>query len=637
MTFLSPWYLVGIGAAALPILLHLLKRDPEPRVKFPAVRFLKHAPVEYTERRSLRELLLLALRVAALILLAVAFARPFLTAAQTAGGNGPTIIALDTSYSMSAPGTFEQARRAARDGLDRAGSGTLVGLLTFADRAELAVKPTLDRALVRSAIDQARPGFGATRYRSAFNAAVQALPGARGTILLITDLQASGWDAGDRASVPRSARVQVLAVEGLRSNLAIVAVRAVNGRVIATVHNGGDDVREVRARLDLDGRAAGGGQATVGPRASVDLDAGEAANASIARVTVEDPDGLTADNVRYAVVDAGGRRTVLIVTTAGDPAREGFYVGRAVAAASRGQAYEPVVIAGGQVSRVAPRELSAAAAVFLLSTRGLERHGRESIVEYARSGGGVIVPAGPDLDAEIVSGLLGENRTLQVAASDARAIDGQFIAADARHPIFRSFDGDAGSLRSAAFHQIARIQGTGCPVVGRFTTGEPALLDCSVGQGHVVVIASDLDGRWNDLPIRATFVAVIQDLLRYVAVAGLQQGYLVGDDLPPGVPPHPGVITLTPPPDRPGTDVGNAGSRGSGRLVAVNVDPRESDLTRLSSEQFQSAVARLQDAAVVEASAEARQQADGRHLWIGVLALLLAVLAIEGIVAARTA
>ena len=48
MTLLSPWYLIGIGAVALPILLHLLKRDPEPRVKFPAVRFLKHAPVEYT-------------------------------------------------------------------------------------------------------------------------------------------------------------------------------------------------------------------------------------------------------------------------------------------------------------------------------------------------------------------------------------------------------------------------------------------------------------------------------------------------------------------------------------------------------------------------------------------------------------
>ena len=72
LTFLSPLFLVGAGAAAVPIVLHLLKREPVPRVKFAAVKLLKHAPVEDTEKHRLRELLLLALRVAALVLLALA-------------------------------------------------------------------------------------------------------------------------------------------------------------------------------------------------------------------------------------------------------------------------------------------------------------------------------------------------------------------------------------------------------------------------------------------------------------------------------------------------------------------------------------------------------------------------------------
>ena len=75
--FLAPLFLVGAAAAAMPIVLHLLKREPEARVKFAAVRLLRRAPVEHTERRHLRELLLLALRVTALLLLAMAFARPF--------------------------------------------------------------------------------------------------------------------------------------------------------------------------------------------------------------------------------------------------------------------------------------------------------------------------------------------------------------------------------------------------------------------------------------------------------------------------------------------------------------------------------------------------------------------------------
>src|SRR2546426_10110524 len=88
LSFLSPLFLIAALTAAVPVILHLLKREPEPRVKFPAVRLLKRAPVAYTERRRLREWLLLALRVAALVLLAVAFARPFVASAGDRGSPG---------------------------------------------------------------------------------------------------------------------------------------------------------------------------------------------------------------------------------------------------------------------------------------------------------------------------------------------------------------------------------------------------------------------------------------------------------------------------------------------------------------------------------------------------------------------
>jgi len=40
ISFLSPLFLVGATAAAVPVILHLLKRQPEPRVKFAAVKLL---------------------------------------------------------------------------------------------------------------------------------------------------------------------------------------------------------------------------------------------------------------------------------------------------------------------------------------------------------------------------------------------------------------------------------------------------------------------------------------------------------------------------------------------------------------------------------------------------------------------
>ncbi|HMB79626.1 MAG TPA: BatA domain-containing protein, partial [Vicinamibacterales bacterium] len=144
LSFLSPLFLAGAAAAAVPLVLHLLKREPEARVKFAAVKLIKQAPVEYTDRRRLRELLLLALRVTALVLLALAFARPFLATGAAVGSTGVTMVALDTSYSLAAPGRFERAKQLAKDAIAKAPAGDLVGVVTFADDAEVVAKPGSD-------------------------------------------------------------------------------------------------------------------------------------------------------------------------------------------------------------------------------------------------------------------------------------------------------------------------------------------------------------------------------------------------------------------------------------------------------------------------------------------------------------
>ena len=156
----------------MPILLHLLKREPETRVQFSAVNLLRGAPVEHSRKQYLRDLLLLALRVTALLLLALAFARPFFRSDAYGAASGITVVALDTSLSMSAPGgSSTRARQLAREAVDRAPSRDLVGIVTFADRATVALQPAADRTLAKSAIDAATTGFGATSYRAALAAA----------------------------------------------------------------------------------------------------------------------------------------------------------------------------------------------------------------------------------------------------------------------------------------------------------------------------------------------------------------------------------------------------------------------------------------------------------------------------------
>ena len=625
---LAPWFLAGGVAVAVPIVLHLLKRNPETRVKFSAVHLLREAPVERADRRRLRELLLLALRVAALLLLALAFARPFVPASVGAAASGVTVLALDTSLSLSAPGQFERARQLARDVIDRAPSNERVAVVTFADAAIEAAAPSADRALARAAIDAAAPGFGATRYRAAIARAADVLASARsgaGRVVVVTDLQQSGWNAGDRASLPASVRLDVADVGPPPANLAVASVRRSGDRIVASVLNTGADAREVR--VSVAGDVAG----TPTQTATVPVAAGGSAEVTlpvpaghVARVTATDPAGLAGDNERYLVLDASSRPSVIVLTATGDLPHEAFYLEQALAAGDARTAARVEGVGGGELGRWDPARLGQATAVVWLSSRNLDRRGRDRLADYLRMGGRLVVAAGPELDREVVAEVLGGEHA--VTWSAPQAVSGgsgaTLVPADARHPIFQAFGPGAPSLGLVRFDRMVVVEAAGCPVVARFTDSHAALVECAVGDGRLLVLASDLDNRWNDFPLHASFVPFVQEMLRYLAGGAPRAVDMLVGELAGEAGRTPGVTTL-------------AGPAGTSRLAVVNVDPRESDPRRLSVPEFEAAVARLDEPAVSGAGVEGQRQEDRQHIWQYLLAVMVVALGVESVVSRR--
>ena len=625
LSFLAPLFLAGAAAAALPIVLHLLKRQPEARVKFAAVKMLKRAPVEHTQKRHLRQLILLALRVTALILLALAFARPFFATGAALGTAGVTIVALDTSISVSAPGRFERAKELARAAIGRVPASDLVGVVTFDDEAEIVARPSADRVLASSAVDDAQAGYGATRYRAALSAAAQQLNGRKGTIVVVTDLQENGWDAGDRASVPEGTTIEVADIGAMPPNLAVTGIRALSDRVVATVHNSGARARDARVHLAIDDRPPTTVTVPLGPNQSADATFAGAPRGASATVAVDDGEGLAADNVRYAILGGANRPSVLVVSASGDLNRDAFYVQHALAAAAAGTpAFQVQGVGGAQLSTWSDERLAGQAAIFLVSTRGLERRGRELLASYARGGGGLLVASGTEMDGSIVTDVLGAASTLTIAPANGIRQEARALApTDVRHPVFQPFAGSAATLGFVTFQTAVRIAGSACQTLARFTTGEPALLECPSGDGRALVFASDLNNRWNDFPLHATFVPFLHEVVRYLASTRAHASeYFVGA-APAGVRRTPGLATID--------------AAGVQRRIAINVDPREADPARISVEDFQSAVTRLKSEGGVEARVEARQQEDRQHLWQYALALMAVLLAVEGLLAARTA
>src|SRR5215472_9443827 len=114
MGLLSPWFLAGAAAVTLPIYLHLLRRrraDPRP---FSSLMFFEQRTQSSIKHRRLRYLLLLGLRVALLLLLALAFADPFIKRpAASTSGDKLLLLVIDNSFSMRAASRLSDARREA--------------------------------------------------------------------------------------------------------------------------------------------------------------------------------------------------------------------------------------------------------------------------------------------------------------------------------------------------------------------------------------------------------------------------------------------------------------------------------------------------------------------------------------------
>lgn len=621
LSFLSPLFLIGAAAAAVPIILHLLRKEDAPSIDFSAVSFIEHDPIERSRRRHLRDLLLLALRVMALVIFAIAFARPYLDAADSDRIAPVTVVALDQSFSMGPAGHFEQAQALAREAIENVPNGTLVSLVAFDDRARVVVPASRDRTAALAAISQLTPEFGATRFRAALAVAAAEIGARPGEIKVITDLQQTGWSTGE-GGIPDSIQVNVIDVGEPAPNLAVVALRRVNDALRAVIANSEPRARSVEVTLTVDDRRIGNRTVNVQPERSAEMSfPGPLPSQGVAKVSVEDPDGFPADDARYLVLDAPDPLNVLLLTNDIGQDRSSFFLERALRAANPNQPVTAKSLGGTEVLSLGADALTNQHVVIVLGTRAVDRRTRDVLAEYVKSGGGLWLTAGSGVDWTILGEILGLPAGFQVQpVEDPSAFPTQIAPVDTRHPIFSAFGRFAGNLGQVRFERAVRVEpGATGQVLARFTNGLAALVEYRNDRGVVLVFASDFNHEWNDFPLKATFLPFVHEAVRYLGRQRIPpREYLVGD-APPGVDRRPGPATV---------------ARRTGKVV-LNVDPGESNVERQTSEAFATSIQRV--AAPVEAASdvEARRREDSQSLWRYGLVVMGLILVGEGLVGRR--
>ena len=277
--FAGAFAVAGAIAAAGPVIIHLLNRRRYRVVHWAAMDFLREALQRNRRILQLRDLLLLALRTACVLLFGLAMARPYFS--QADGAIDPdqpvhAILIVDNSLSMGyakLDGTLlDEARLRAGEFIDRLPEGSRISVLPLcAAGDEFSLDPYRTKDDARRALGRMevvdRQGSAAQAADLALAACGQApdLPAKR--VVFLGDQQSLNWPEGAVAAqlkqLPELQVVQISRPEvenawisefKLQDGIADVETGAV---FLATVSYEGQDPRnDVQVTLTIDGVAA---------------------------------------------------------------------------------------------------------------------------------------------------------------------------------------------------------------------------------------------------------------------------------------------------------------------------------------------------------------------------------------------
>jgi len=561
-----------------------------------------------THHRRLRYFLLLSLRLLWLTLLILAFANPFINRNAAAfASNRLVLLIIDNSFSMRAGTRLADAKDAAITVLSGKGPAR-AQVAAFGSQLRLMTQPIEDQSALRAAVLAIQPGDGHGNFGELARA-VRAMAESVHTPIelhLFSDMQRSELAAtfSDMALPSNATLVTHAVVSNAQPNWTVESVD-VPGQVW------GKDAKPVRVLAVIAGYGTPAAQRTVSlvvndkttatktvavptnGRATVEFPTLEVPYGfSRCEVKIDSADALPADDLRRFAVQRSDPQKALLIHNYGD-SRSPLYVGAALSAAAQ-SAFSLESI---NVNEAADRKPSNYAFIILSDLNSLPSLLENSLTQYVRSGGSLLIAAGTSAGGRSQIPIFGAHI---IETRDYNRVPDRYMAvgsSDSSYPAVAK----AGGWPGVKFFYALNVDPGAGPgaarVIVRLADQTPLLLEKRIGEGRVVLLTSGLDNVTNDFPLNPAFVPFIEQTARYLAGSERQGGARPVDaflELRNGREQGQGVEVTDPEGKRPLT-LGEAASAQSFQLteagyyqlrlangrqdeVGVNPDPKESNL-----------------------------------------------------------
>ena len=536
MGLFAPWFLAALAGIALPLYLHLLKRQTTEPKPVSSLMFFESRTQASTRHRRLRYFLLLSLRLLVLLLLILAFANPFINRnAAAVASNRLVLLVVDNSFSMRAGTRLTDAKDAAMSVLSGKGAAR-AQVAAFGSQLRLMTQPVEDQSELRAAVQAIQPGDGHGNFGELARA-IRAMAESVHTPIelhLFSDMQRSQLAAAfSDMALPANVRLVTHAVvTKAQPNWTVESVDApgqVWGKDAKPVHvqaviaGYGTSTAQRTASLVVNGKTTATKAVTVpaNGRATVDFPALEVPYGfNRCEIKIDSADGFPADDLRRFAVERSDPQKALLIHNYGD-SRSPLYVGAALSAAAQ----SAFTLESINVNEAADRKPSNYAFILLSDVNSVPSLLENSLTQYVRSGGSLLIAAGTSAGARLQIPIFGARI---ISTRDYNRVPERFMAvgsSDSSYPAVAK----SGGWPGVKFFYALNVDPGDARVIVRLSDQTPLLLEKRIGEGRVVLLTSGLDNLTNDFPLNPAFVPFIEQTARYLAGSERQGGALPVD------------------------------------------------------------------------------------------------------------
>ena len=572
MEFLNVVLLAGMAAVTIPIVIHLLHRSRFRVVPWGAMHLLEAVLRKNTRRLKLEQIILLLLRCAIPVFLAICMARPVITGLEPLLGNAKSsiVLVLDNSYSMEAGGpgrsNFQQAKEGARQILDALPAGSDVAVVQMAGGVP-PLEPTFDLDRVRGELSRLRSGYGAADSSRALDAAraiAAKMHHVHREIVVLSDFQKVSW--GEEGGLPGVARAHLAelldkgpvkpsltlfhAGKEVTDNVSMEAPqfsRLILGvgqqlRVRATLKNHGEATYpDLRVLLKVDGRERTIAQTSLEAHAEAQVlftHTFDTAGSHVVEV-VADADPLTADNGWMSSILVWDRVPVLLVSgdTNPEPLRGATSFAEIALqpyGSSKADLADLITTTTIEARDLDARRLAEARVVLLANVSQLNEAQLKALDGFVREGGGLLIFPGNRINSAWYNtafaadgrGLLPLPVVSLTGSMSQQGTQASIASQHFDHPALDLFnDPRNGNLSDAQiwlwYKMRAETAGRSADptlsVLARLDGGDPFLVEKQHGEGRVIQCATPCNADWSNLPMRPFYLPLMQQLVTYLA------------------------------------------------------------------------------------------------------------------------